>query len=84
MEAALTAMIVKMTTRVGRSSTATASAICSQAATRNPMPSTVDSPKCDGSEREVHGAGADEQRGHEPLHPPDARRPGGRLRWPWR
>ena len=84
MEAALTAMIVKMTARVGRSSTATASAICSHAATRNPMPSTVDSPKCDGAEREVHGAGADEQRGDEPLHPPDARRPGGRLRWPSR
>ena len=49
MEAALTAITVKMTTRVGRSSTATASAICSQAATRNPTPSTVDSPKCEGA-----------------------------------
>ena len=49
MEAALTAMVVKITTRVGRSSTATARAICSQAATRNPTPSTVDSPKCAGA-----------------------------------
>src|SRR4051794_34119828 len=49
MEAALTAMIAKMTARVGRSSNATASAIWSHAATRNPMPSPVDPPKCDGA-----------------------------------
>ena len=80
MEAALTAMTVKID-HASRSEQH-CDRQCDLQPGRNQEPDAFDRRLAEvrRCEREVHGAGTDEQRGHEPLHPSDARCPSERLR----